>query len=166
MRPPSKTNGLCENIVHDDGNRTGRRLGGTGNDTSAACDNRVNSEIDKFGREAGQTFDLSVSESPFNEDVLTFDVTEFVQTLKEAFNAGGISRSGARREIANPRNPSRLLCPGSERRGKEAAREHTHERPPLHYSITRSARAKSDWGIVRPSPSAVLRLMKSSNLVG
>jgi len=34
------------------------------------------------------------------------------------------------------------------------------------YSITSSARASSDGGIVRPSALAVLMLMMSSNLVG
>src|SRR5262249_58214727 len=40
------------------------------------------------------------------------------------------------------------------------------ERPAFHYSITCSARASSDGGIVRPSALAVLRLMTSSNFVG
>src|SRR6266851_135619 len=34
------------------------------------------------------------------------------------------------------------------------------------YSITRSARRRTDGGIVRPSVFAVLRLITSSNLVG
>ena len=50
------------------------------------------------------------------------------------------------------------------------AREHVlfgpmTSHPPPH-SITSSARASSDWGMVKPSTFAVLRLMTSSNLVG
>jgi len=36
----------------------------------------------------------------------------------------------------------------------------------VHYSITRSARASSDGGIVRPRALAVLRLITNSKLVG
>src|SRR5215831_16306396 len=41
-----------------------------------------------------------------------------------------------------------------------------NERPTLHYSITWSARARSEGGIVSPRALAVLRLMTRSNLVG
>src|SRR4029077_13627852 len=47
--------------------------------------------------------------------------------------------------------------PSSARRGRRAD---------SFYSITWSARSKSDGGIVRPRALAVLRLMTSSNLVG
>ncbi len=39
----------------------------------------------------------------------------------------------------------------------------SQKRPPLHYSITSSARASTAGGIVRPSAFAALRLMTSSN---
>src|ERR1700730_15269429 len=54
---------------------------------------------------------------------------------------------------------------GRERRGEEGARPGTEERSPVHYSITWSARCRSDGGIVRPRALAVLRLMTSSNFV-
>src|SRR5262245_41743411 len=38
--------------------------------------------------------------------------------------------------------------------------------PPLHHSITSSARASNDGGTSMPSAFAVLRLMTNSNLVG
>ena len=43
---------------------------------------------------------------------------------------------------------------------------HRSKMKQLIYSITSSARASSDGGIVRPSALAVLRLMTSSNFVG
>jgi len=39
-------------------------------------------------------------------------------------------------EKAYAGHPRRLLCPGGQRRGEEAARHGTEERSPLHYSIT------------------------------
>ena len=55
---------------------------------------------------------------------------------------------------------------GGERRGEEAPRERPHEGPTLHYSITSSARASSDGGMVSAMALAVLRLMTNSSLVG
>ena len=75
----------------------------------------------------------------------------------------GASAEAEPGEIANPRNPSRLLRPGGERRGEEAAGHGTEECSPLHYSITSSARARSEGGIVSPRALAVLRLITSSN---
>src|SRR5262249_51220994 len=49
-------------------------------------------------------------------------------------------------------------------RGRRAA-EQGDERAPFH-SITSSARSRNEFGIVRPSALAVVRLMTSSNLVG
>ena len=55
---------------------------------------------------------------------------------------------------------------GRKRRGEEAASHGTEECSALHYSITWSARASREGGIVRPRAFAVFRLMNSSNLVG
>src|SRR5262249_33383989 len=71
-----------------------------------------------------------------------------------------------RREVSDTRNLPGLLRLSSERRGEEAAGHGTEECSAFHYSITRSARASSDGGIVSPSAFAVLRLMTSSNFVG
>src|SRR5499427_5728568 len=61
---------------------------------------------------------------------------------------------------------SAVLRLRDERRGEEAAGHGTEELPPFHYSITWSARASTDGGMVRPRALAVLRLMTSSNFVG
>src|SRR6266478_4397970 len=55
--------------------------------------------------------------------------------------------------------PDELRC-------EEAASQGPYERPAVHYSITWSARCRSDGGIVRPRALAVLRLMTSSNFRG
>jgi len=69
-------------------------------------------------------------------------------------------------QVTYARDPGRLLRPGGEGRGEEAAAQHSYERPTIHHSITRSAPDRMDGGIVRPSALAVLRLMTSSNFVG
>src|SRR5262249_3294464 len=45
-------------------------------------------------------------------------------------------------------------------------RDHQEQTPVHHYSITWSARASSEGGIVRPRALAVLRLITSSRIVG
>src|SRR5258705_7275401 len=60
---------------------------------------------------------------------------------------------------------SRWLRRGGARRGDETEGQARDERPPVHHSITWSARWRSDGGIVRPRAFAVLRLMTSSSLV-
>jgi hypothetical protein len=47
--------------------------------------------------------------------------------------------------------PSRRLRLGDERHGKERNGA-SEKRPPVHYSSTRSSRASTDGGIVRPRP--------------
>src|SRR5260370_22438984 len=61
------------------------------------------------------------------------------------------------------RGPLRLR---SERRCKETAGRRQDERPPVHHSITWSARISSDCGIATPRALACLPLLTSSNLVG
>src|SRR5262245_39768364 len=60
----------------------------------------------------------------------------------------------------------RLLRLASERPREDAPTHHGDERSPVHHSMTWSARASTDCGIVRPSALAVLRLITNSNLVG
>src|SRR5262249_23000578 len=62
----------------------------------------------------------------------------------------------------------RLLCLGVERRGEKAqeAQSAGAECPPIHYSMTSSALASTDGGIVSPNAFTVFRLITNSNLVG
>src|SRR5262249_15247985 len=86
------------------------------------------------------------------------DPTQLAQTLQERI----VERIGGDGGT-DPEDLPRLLRPGGERRGEEAAREHTHERPPFHYSMTWSALASSEGGIVSPRALAVLRLITNPN---
>src|SRR5262245_59264084 len=71
----------------------------------------------------------------------------------------------SRHQHADPAHPLRLLrVPGERPRSRRAA-EQRDELATFH-SITSSARASSGGGTVRPSALAVLRLMRSSYLVG
>src|SRR3974390_2017795 len=68
-------------------------------------------------------------------------------------------------EDADAPDPFGLLRPYYERPRRRRAAEKRDELAPPH-SITSSARASTDGGIVRPRAFAVLRLMTSSYLVG
>src|SRR5258705_10084620 len=70
------------------------------------------------------------------------------------------------REVAHPVDPSRRLlrAHGKRPRRRRAAYEH-NELAPFH-SITSSAWARSDGGMVMPSAFALARFTTNSNLVG
>src|SRR5262249_22372936 len=72
---------------------------------------------------------------------------------------------GKVRKPPDPAPPVGLLRTRRERPCHRGPAEHRHELAALH-SITSSARASSAGGTVRPSALAVLRLMRSSYLVG
>ena len=72
-----------------------------------------------------------------------------------ASSARDAARASPRGRASSRRDPMRIKT-----------RTRGGSRLTVHYSMTRSARAKSEGGIVRPRVLAVLRLMNSSNLVG
>src|SRR5262249_49329141 len=91
--------------------------------------------------------------------------------LTQAFD-DGVTGCAARasvgvgeRQTAETCQLRRRLCLGGDRRGEEAEGAR-NERSPVYHSITSSARASTDGGMVRPRALAVLRLITSSNLVG
>src|SRR5262249_8600630 len=89
------------------------------------------------------------------------------QALEEGVPEG--DRGGSWRvdtEVADAPHLPGLLRLGRQRRGEDAAAQNAKEFPPPHYSITWSARARIDGGIVKPRALAILRLMTSSNFVG
>ena len=61
---------------------------------------------------------------------------------------------------------ARTLGRGNLRAREGAERKRGDEGAPVHYSITSSARASTEGGIVRPRAFAVLRLITNSNFVG
>src|SRR5438067_13687120 len=76
----------------------------------------------------------------------------------------GIVR-GQALDDANPPHPLGFLRSRCQRPRHCRPAEQRDDLAPIH-SITSSARARNDSGIVRPIAFAVLRLMTSSNLVG
>src|SRR4029450_13020983 len=72
-------------------------------------------------------------------------------------------------QYAEPLHSVGLLRARRERPRSRRTAEQSDELAPLHFSahsITSSARNRIEVGTLRPSAWAVLRLMKSSNLVG
>src|SRR5262249_32981072 len=83
--------------------------------------------------------------------------------LSKRFNVVWLQRRRGNAQISDPGHfLPRLLraCSERPRRGHSDKR---HQLSPLH-SITSSARARSDGGMVRPSTLAGLRLVSNSNL--
>src|SRR5262245_2923120 len=109
---------------------------------------------------------MALCPAVFDRQILSLDVAGFAQSLAERVHKRCRRRAG-RPGVEDADHRHRLLLrPGDARRGEEAAGHGADERSTFHYSITRSARASSDGGIVRPSALAVFRLISRSNLVG
>ena len=68
-------------------------------------------------------------------------------------------------ENADLAYPPCLLRPDGERGSEDTSQRAQQEAAAVHYSMTWSARSRSDGAIVRPRAFAVLRLMTSSNVV-
>src|SRR4029453_14852235 len=103
----------------------------------------------------------SVRPAGFKPDILSFNIAKVVQPGRDG--VAERNRIGLRAEDADQRRGA-LLRPCCKRPQRRRT-ERRHERAPSH-SITSSARARSAWGISRPSALAVLRLITSSYLVG
>src|SRR5262249_22234204 len=95
---------------------------------------------------------------------LSFYVAEVAQPVTKGIEDRTASGRGRGLDNTNTGHLPGLLRLGAERRQEgEGARD---ERSPVHHSMTRSARASTDGGIVSPSAFAVLILMTNSTLVG
>jgi hypothetical protein len=104
-------------------------------------------------------------EAALEDNVSSLDVSQFAQPCDECLPPGVGGRGLPDPKPADPVDLARLLRRGGEWRGEEAASYGAKEPASVHYSITWSARCKSDGGIVRPRALAVLRLITSSNFV-
>src|SRR5262249_29137994 len=82
--------------------------------------------------------------------------------VRESAAAGGLP-TFAERHRGDGVAPIAVLHRQDNERGDSTLSDHSL---PYNYSMTSSARARRDCGTARPSASAVLRLMTSSNLVG
>jgi hypothetical protein len=129
-------------------------------------DDQVWGDADEVYGKLGKAVKLGLSPPEFDDDVLALDIAEFAKTLPELLQSR-LRRDGrTAREKADPIDLPRRLRLDGERRGEEAERCTGDECPPVHHSITWSARCRSDGGIVRPRALAVFRLMTSSYLLG
>src|SRR5499433_683213 len=151
--------------AHDDWYRRGGLLRGKGG-RSARGGDQVHLQTDEFGGERGETIRFPLSEPDLKNDVLARDPAEVAESLLECQQVGFVTILRSLVEIADPPHLGRLLRLGGERRGEETASHSANERAPGDHSMTWSARARRDGGIVRPSALAVLRLITSSNLAG
>src|SRR5262245_55268306 len=115
--------------------------------------------------ERRQPIQLSLRPAIFDRDVLTLDVTGFVQATAERAHYGSERLSRLSIQKSDHRH-RRLLRPRRDRPRRRRAAEQRDELAPSDHSITSSARASKVAGISRPSALAVLRLMTKSNRVG
>src|SRR5437763_13834183 len=110
---------------------------------------------------------MSVRKAALDLDVLVA-VAERAQFLPERLKKW--LKRGARPAVkkADPAARRRLCAGGARQQQRPAAGKNKTPRRRLSgaHSITSSARARIDGGIVRPSARAVFRLMTNSNLVG
>src|SRR5262249_30817138 len=111
----------------------------------------------------GSLGELPLSISVFDHDVSALDVTEITQSLTKGLGQVGATGQAAR-QVAYSSDLRRRLCLRGERRGEEDGAG--DDLAPIDYSISASARASIEGGIVRASALAVLRLITISNLVG
>src|SRR5262249_45769612 len=143
----------------DDRCRLLQRIGGP-----ARADDHIDLEADELGSDLSVTLVAPLSPSILDRDRASLAPAEFAQPLHERGGPAAPGRRRTRAEKADGRQLCRLLRSRRERPGRRAAKQRD-ELAPLH-SITSSARASRDGGTVRPSASAVLRLMTSSYLFG
>src|SRR5262249_59770505 len=116
----------------------------------------VHFELNKLGREGGESFSVVAVESALDEDVLALDVPQLPEPLEESLPGAPAPRAVRRGtpEKAHPIEVPRLLRPSRERRSKSTRERGQQEAAAVHYSITRSARASSDGRMVRPQALA------------
>src|SRR5882762_398523 len=108
----------------------------------------------QLGREGRQR--ATVADSHVQCEITPLDVPRRSEHLAKPIEVApedGVVR--ARIEHADAVDFPRRLRLGGERRGEQATYQGPDERPPVHHSITWSARCRSDWGIVRPRVLAV-----------
>ena len=117
-------------------------------------------EPDQFSGEGRKLTVLAIRPPVLDDDILALNVPEVAESLPHRLELTRVAGSGGDSEDPAARNFSRRgLRAGAKRRANE--NEDDGEQPEAHYSITSSARARIDAGIVRPSAPAVFRLMTS-----
>src|SRR5262249_34695833 len=144
-----------------DGNRA-RCSHGSSYCVWAGGHNDVAFERHEFPGELGKLVYCSLIETSLNDCGLAVDVACLSQRLQEHTH---VLRTGSLKKA----NPGHVPCPLSlenECRGQDTSTHYGNERSPVLYSITSSARASTEGGMVRPRALAVFRLITSSYLLG
>src|SRR6516165_8292099 len=99
----------------------------------------------------------------FNRDVLSFDVAHFFQPVqKRGHKRRGRTWYGTAKKASHRHRL--LLCVQGARRGHHTTQQ--EQELAASHSMTSSARARIDGGIVIPSTAAVFMFITSSNSVG
>src|SRR5262249_859521 len=141
----------------------GRRLSGECSGGSAGRGDHAHSTANEIGRQLRQAIKSAFRPAIFNRHVLALDVTGVCKAPpKRGYKRGPLGSGGG---VNEPDHRHRRLLRARCERPRRRAAEQRDELATLH-SITSSARASSDGGMVRPIALAVVRLMTSSNLVG
>src|SRR5262245_25416116 len=148
---------------HDDRDRT-RRVFRRKHRGRLEGDDDVDFEPNQFGGERGGAIAQALRSAPFDEDILSLDVSMLAQAVTDRLTHG-ICQPGSLKHADCWHLPRLLRLPG-ERRGEETPAHGLKEPSPVHYSITWLARSSSAGGIVSPSAFAAFRLTTRSNFVG
>ena len=127
-------------------------------------DDYVCLETQAVGSEGRKPLALAIRGQVVDIDGPPIYVTQITQVFEEWAKSVRLRRTWVKRKEAEPRSFPRLLRQGRERRGERTGQRGQQEAAAVHHSMTSSARASSDGGIVRPRALAVLRLMISSYL--
>src|SRR5829696_33167 len=124
----------------------------------------IDLKANELSRNLGKALATSRCPANLESDFAFFTPTEFAQLLHKSGQPFALSRRCGRAQEADCRQLRRLL---RVRRNRPRYRS-TNEpnKLPSFHSITSSARARREGGMVRPMALAVLRLTTSSNLVG
>ena len=131
----------------------------------APGDDDVHPEPHQVGRELRKPSGVALGPAGLDQDVPVLDPAALPQLFPEALPQANLRRVGGLfPQDADAIHLPRLLRLGGERRGERTGQRGHQKAAAVHYSMTLSARASSDGGIVRPRALAVLRLMTSSYL--
>src|SRR5439155_23415121 len=143
---------------HDDWDRFGCPLGRLGSRRSSG-DNQIDRQANQVGREVWKPIGPAVRRAVFDLQVPPFDITALAKPAQQASQIGSVLRRRNRLQNTDAVDLRRLRA-RRERPSRCAATEKHYEAAPLH-SITSSARARIEGGMVRPSALAVFRLITS-----
>src|SRR4030095_17008552 len=102
---------------------------------------------DQLRRQRGEPLGPALGVAILDQQGAALDVAKVPQLLEARLSRAGIRALQIERQLADAGNVPRLLRLGGERRGEEATSYGANEPASVHYSITGSARCRTDGGI-------------------